>query len=359
MKKLLYIDHAFHNKTKSSQFLQEIFKSKYDVTKFDFDPYKESFTKFETLLGQKFDNVVLFQIMPDIAKLGEYIKWDKIAFFPMYDATPKLNDIIWDKYRECNIINFSKILHENCRKCGLSSFYIQYFPEPKKILNLGDEKSVFLWQRHEKINPKTVEKVIGIENINFLYHHQVPDPKQELILPSKNFEGKIQASIWFDSKEEMDKHMQECAIYFSPRRLEGIGMSFLEAMAIGRCVIAPNHPTMNEYIKNGVNGYLYDLKHPHKITIKNIRLIQENARKYIEDGYKEWEQNKYKILDWIDVDAKSNSDKDLMDFTLNVKDTKKISITLIKKVYTRKYTTFYLFGFIPFLKISKKRRDNK
>ncbi len=359
MKKLLYIDHAFHNKTKSTQFLQEMFKSKYDVTKFDFDPYKESFAKFESLSGQKFDNVVIFQIMPDITKLSKYIKWNKIAFFPMYDDTPKLNNAIWDKYRECNIINFSKTLHENCKKYGLSSYYIQYFPKPKKKLNMGDEKSVFLWQRREKINPKTVEKVIGIENINFLYHHQVPDPEQKLILPSKNFEGKVHVSTWFDSKDEMDKYMQKCAIYFSPRELEGIGMSFQGAMAIGRCVIAPNNPTMNEYIKNGVNGYLYDLKHPHKITIKDIRLIQENARRYIEDGYKEWEQNKYKIIAWIEADVKSNSDQDLMDSKLNVKNNKKVSITLIKKVYTRKSTNFYLFGFIPILKIPKKGKDNR
>ena len=359
MKKLLYIGHAYHNKTKSTQFLQEIFKCKYDITTFDFDPYKETFAKFEDLNGQKFDIVVLFQIMPDILKLKEYLSFDKIAFFPMYDGAPRLDNIIWDKYRECNIINFSKKLHEDCKKYGLSSYYIQYFPKPKEISNMGDEKSVFLWQRIEQINPNTVEKSIGIENINYLYHHQVPDPEHKLKLPSKNFEGKVQVSTWFDNKDEMDKYIQECAIYFAPRKLEGIGMSFLEAMAMGRCVIAPNYPTMNEYIQNGVNGYLYkNLKQPQKIKIKNIRKIQENAHKYIENGYKEWEKNKYKILDWIENDVKLNTNEDLMDSKLNVKNSKKISITLLKKVYTKKYLILYILDFIP-IKIRKKIKEKE
>lgn len=32
---------------------------------------------------------------------------------------------------------------------------------------------------------------------------------------------------------------------------KGIGMFFREAMAIGKCVVANNDATMNEYIKNG------------------------------------------------------------------------------------------------------------
>ena len=31
MKKLLYIGHAYHNKTKSTQFLKEMFAQKYEI----------------------------------------------------------------------------------------------------------------------------------------------------------------------------------------------------------------------------------------------------------------------------------------------------------------------------------------
>ena len=39
MKTLLYIGHAFHNKTKSSQFIQDLLATKYEITKFDFNPF--------------------------------------------------------------------------------------------------------------------------------------------------------------------------------------------------------------------------------------------------------------------------------------------------------------------------------
>lgn len=360
MKKLLYIGHSFHNKTKSSKFIQNILEAKYDFVKFDYDPYVDAFGKFKVLDEQEYDIVVLWQVMPDISKLRKYLKFDKIAFFPMYDGVPRLSDPLWNEYRECNIINFSKTLHEECKKYGLSSYYIQYFPELAEIKNMGDEKSVFLWQRREEINPDIVEKTLGIENINYLYHHQVPDPDEELKIPSKNFEGKVKVSTWFDTKDDMNNYMQECAIYFAPRKLEGIGMSFLEAMALGRCVIAPDFPTMNEYIQNGVNGYLYKSpKHPKKIEIQNVRKIQENARKYIEDGYKKWEQDKFKILDWIESDVKSNSNEKLMNEKLNVKKSKKISITLLKKVYTNNCITFYLFSLIPIFKIKQKAKESE
>jgi glycosyltransferase involved in cell wall biosynthesis len=43
----------------------------------------------------------------------------------------------------------------------------------------------------------------------------------------------------------------------APRRYEGIGMAFLEAMAMEMCVVAENQSTANEYILSGKNVILY------------------------------------------------------------------------------------------------------
>ena len=227
----------------------------------------------------------------------------------------------------------------------------------------ADKNSVFLWQRKEEINPYTIERTIGEQNVKNLCLHQVPDPGHKIIHPSEKWKNKVKISNWFDTKEEMLEYMQQSAIYYAPRSYEGIGMSFLDAMALGRCVIAPDHPTMNEYIENGVNGYLYSLRYPSAIRIDDIRKIQQNAREYIENGYKVWEKNKFKILEWIQVDAKENSDSEIMDEKLNVKSPKIIwtklfgkKLTLLKKVYTRKNKTLYIFGIIP-IKIPKRNRE--
>ena len=309
MKKLLYIGHAYHNKTKSTKFLQDILATKYEVEKFDFDPYNDSFEIFEKLRGKKFDVVVIFQIMPSIKELKKYLTFDKINFFPMYDGAGDLDSELWREYAECNIINFSKTLHEECLKRGFASFYIQYFPKPLEINSLGDGKEVFFWQRINLINPDTIEKVVGIENINRLYLHNAPDPCQSSVEPSQALEGKTEITTWFDTKDDLLNQMQKAALYFAPRHLEGIGMSFLEAMAMGRCVIAPDNPTMNEYIVNGKTGYLYDLNNPQKIELGNIPQIQDNTIKYIENGYQDWEKNKLVILDWVNLKASPNKIK--------------------------------------------------
>lgn len=360
--KLLYIGHAFHNKTKSTRFLVDLFSDQYRVTLFDYDPYTDDYSTFSKLNSRRFDVVVLFQIMPSISLLRKHVAFDKIAFFPMYDGAPRLSDSIWSEYRDVNIINFSSTLHKECKEYGLSSHYIQYFPKPIKVNNWGDKNSVFLWQRKEEINPYTVERTIGDKNVKNLCLHQVPDPKQKIVHPSEKWKNKVKISNWFDTKEEMLEYMQQSAIYYTPRSYEGIGMSFLDAMALGRCVIAPNHPTMNEYIKNGINGHLYDLENPKTIKIENIRKIQKNAVKYIENGYKEWEKNKYKILNWIQSDVKENSDSEIMDEKLSIKPSKVIwtklfskKVTLLKKVYTKKYKILYIFGLIS-IKIPKRNK---
>ena len=308
MKKLLFIGHAFHNKTKSSQFFQDLLASEYDVEKFDFDPYSDSPELFAKLRGRHYDVVVLWQILPHIRVLKKYITWDRIAFCPMYDSFPKFTDTIWFGYRKCNIINFSKALHKKCVEYGFSSFYIQYFPAPAEVMDWGDTESIFLWQRTRYITADTLEQIVDTNAVKHLYFHAVPDPEHQITEPSDKWRGKVTRSTWFDSKDDLVRHIQKSAIYIAPRRYEGIGMSFLDAMATGRCVIAVDEPTMNEYITNGENGYLYSLDNPQEIDIRDVRRIQKNTYEYIKQGHKQWEREKNKVFEWLQTDPLENAD---------------------------------------------------
>ena len=355
MKKLLFIGHYFHNKTKSSQFILDILASKYEITSFYYNPYTDDDNVFSNIKKSDFDVVVLWQIMPSIVTLKKYVTYKCIAFFPMYDSVEKIDSPIWTEYKECNIINFCLAQHKKCKKYGLSSYYIKYFPKPQEITDWGDEKSVFLWQRTNLINPEIVKKTLGgLSNFNTLYLHKVLDPNETSKELSHEWKNKVKISTWFDTKEEMNNYMQACALYYAPRKLEGIGMSFLDAMAFGRCVIAPNNPTMNEYIQNGINGYLYSLKQPKKIKIKNIRKIQKNTIKYISDGYEKFQTDKFKILDWLEAPVEKNINKKLMDDNLSI-DYKKKKITL----YTIKVTKNYkIYSFFNFIKIKIRKKSN-
>ncbi len=328
MKKLLFIGHEFHKKTKSSDFLPKLLAEKYEVETFYINPYKISETDFTHITGKTFDLLILWQVMPSLEGLRKYIRFKQCAFFPMYDNTKTLNSHLWNEYKNCNIINFSKAFHKTCQDGGLSSYYIQYFPKPAEIIDEGDEKSIFFWQRSDKITTRTLQKVIDTKGIETVYLHKSIDPKNKFIPPSKNLERKVVYSSWFDTKEDMQKYIQKSALYFAPRRYEGIGMSFLEAMASGRCVIAPDYPTMNEYIKNGETGFLYNYKKPELLTILNVREIQKNTAEYIKLGYEKWEKEKYKIFDYIESEPVTNTE------------------LLNKHIFIRNENTL-LFGFIP------------
>lgn len=338
MQKLLYIGHSYHNKTKSTAFLKEMLAKYYDIEILNFDPYTDNMkTHFKSLKGKDFDVVVLFQIMPSLDKLKKYIKFKHCAFFPMYDGVPPRDNTIWYEYRDVNIINFSKTLHDELKGIGFSSYYFQYFPKPIKVSNWGDEKSIFFWQRINKININTLEQLIDFKKIKHIHFHHAIDPMHEFVEPSESIAKKATNSTWFDTREDMQEQMQKSAIYIAPREYEGIGMSFLEAIAMGRCVIAPNYPTMNEYITNGENGILYDLNNLEKLDLSDIKKIQKRTQKYIIDGYKQWEQCKWKIIDILTTKPVINS------------------TTLRKKYLTHKKPElnhiYKLFGILPILQV--------
>lgn len=334
MKHLLFIGHTYHQKTKSADFVLEMLEEKYDVQKFYINPDKDNINKFSIFNGAKFDIIVLWQIMPNIDELKSYISAEHWVFFPMYDGVPSRLDTIWYEYRDTQIINFSKTLHDELKKLGFSSQHIQYFPEPIKTKNMGKGDSVFFWQRINQINSDLVCKLLSKTKISHLHFHKAIDPNNTIQLPDMNC--KITTSEWFETREEMQEKMLESAIYIAPRLYEGIGMSFLEAMAMGRCVIAPNYPTMNEYIEDGITGYLYDWENIKPIEIKDIKSIQRNTLAYIQKGYKKWEKEKHKILEWLESDLENNVNK-------------------LKKYYYERaeIITYKLFNFLPIIKVKK------
>jgi glycosyltransferase involved in cell wall biosynthesis len=83
-------------------------------------------------------------------------------------------------------------------------------------------------------------------------------------------------------------------VFVAPRRFEGIGLSFLEAMARGQVVIAENNATMNEYIVHDVNGLLYEPDRPglwrSALTPERARAIGERARLSCLAGRPQWQR---------------------------------------------------------------------
>ena len=108
MKKLLFVGHEFHKKTKSCDFLFEILAKAYEVEKCFLDPYAESGdAPLKEFAGRKFDVVLCWQMMPDVRVLAENISYKRGVFFPMYDGCPGLGRIErWYPFRYFFFKNF-------------------------------------------------------------------------------------------------------------------------------------------------------------------------------------------------------------------------------------------------------------
>lgn len=297
MKRLLYLNHCYHIKTKSNRFLSDIFEKEYDVTYISYNPENNSYGGDEVNKDTFFDVIVLFQVVPSRSYLNSRFSYGQIVLFPMYDSFANRELDCFIEFKDCKIINFSSTLYDKLKKLGYKTYYIQYFPKPFQM-DFGDEKSVFFWQRIGKINIKLISKILDNSCINHIHLHKAIDPNQ--IIDEEHVDKyRITTSEWLENADELKEIIAESAYYIAPRLYEGIGMGFLEAMAMGRCVIAPNYPTMNEYIINGFNGILYDVRKPQSIGQVDVRKIQLSSKTFIENGYKKWCEEQDNILKWV------------------------------------------------------------
>lgn len=301
-KKIVYIGHSYHVKTQSTAFLINYLKKFYDVEVIEDESWKGEGASYPDLssIDESYLGVIFFQNLPADRNILKTINNQNLIFFPMYDATSTWGYADWRVLREFKIMNFSSTLHKKLTRWGFESNYVQYFPEPQNFIK-GKKNEAFFWQRLTFININTISNLFGKEKIK-LHIHKAIDPAQQFIQPTKEQEKQYQItySEWFDKREEMWDMIKDKAIYIAPREYEGIGMSFLEAMALGKAVVAVDNPTMNEYIKDGKNGYLYNLSKPKEIDFSKIEDVQKQTHAYMAEGYKKWEIDKKRIIDFIE-----------------------------------------------------------
>lgn len=297
-KKLVYIGHSYHNKTKSTVFLIDYLKEFFDVEVISDESWNGGPAPDLSFIDENYIGVIFFQLLPSKETIGN-IKNDNIIYFPMYDQSGRAGLDYWYDCRSLKIINFSNTLHKKLKKWGFESMYVQYFPDLQEFIP-GKGGEVFFWQRLTKLAVTTIIELLRKEKIK-IHIHKAIDPDQKFIAPNKEDENKFQItySDWFENREEMWNVIKKKGIYIAPREYEGIGMSFLEAMAMGKAVIAVNNPTMNEYIQHGKTGYLFDLDNPKEIDLSNIKEVQKNTHQYMQEGYENWSRDRKKIIDFI------------------------------------------------------------
>lgn len=308
--KIAYIDHSYRRKTKSTDFFLNLLQEKHQVDLY-FDKQwmgqkRLHLSKFEQL---GYECLILFQIKYPANEINR-LNLKNIIYVPMYDSTGIPDYQYWTSIKKCKILSFSKIIYLQAQLYGLDSLYVQYFSplnaiKRKKIKN---KLSIYFWYRVNDIDFKIVKKLINPKYIQRLIINKSNDPYQNQINLSKKDQDKykIEFCQWVSNKSKLNEILKDCDLFIAPRKLEGIGLSFIDAMSHGIVVIGNNEPTMNEYIDSEVNGYLFEIQNPKNILFHNYLKIQNTMIDFVNKGHQKWIKSTHNIHRFIKKNTRIN-----------------------------------------------------
>jgi glycosyltransferase involved in cell wall biosynthesis len=301
--KIAFIGHSYHRTTRSTVFFIDELRRRGEVEllwdeswlgKPGLDPAR--------LRDGGFDAVVVFQverIAPALARAGM-----NVTFIPMYDGCHFRPDGYWTSLGELKVLSFSSTLHERLQKLRVRSRFVQFFPDPAGLPApaAGGEPKGYFWQRTDDITWATIRPLLGDAPFHGFTLHRAVDPGAgPFVAPSAEDVRRfgIRTTEWFPDRAAATADLASHNVYFAPRLREGIGQSFLEAMAMGFLVVAPDHPTMNEYLVSGVNGLLYDPARPRPLDFTRRLEMGARARRTVELGYAKWRRCVEAVMDYV------------------------------------------------------------
>jgi len=297
-----FLANSFHlSKTKSANFFIDLLQESFGNVAVI--PNKDAWLEIPK---KTWDLIVVWQHRYPPKEL-EAFGAKNIVLVPMYDDTP-LDREFWEQYRAFKVFCFSSTIEKRLIAYGLSAWGSQYFPDSTlwPQVDWSHGLRAFFWPRTRKIDWKVVQRLIGDTAFEHIHIHWTPDVHGDVPSPiseAAKRSGSIEVSSWFRDAQDYRTALARSNVFFASRVAEGIGMSFLEAMAMGLCVVAPNAPTMNEYIQNGVNGLLYDPENPKPLDFSRAHELGKAARLSVQKGRDAWTASKKEIVSFLSEPA--------------------------------------------------------
>ena len=297
------LDHPYHRTTGSSSFLHDLLRRLGTVDRYfprtgagDLPPESPPFDP------GAYDIVVIYQVHEAFRLVPE--EHPNVVFVPMYDSHVLDGCFYWSRaFERGKVLCFSAALYEQVAQRTARAAWFQYFPDPEAFPAVEDYRSPrgFFWMRRASFGPGLIARVAAGVEFEEFHVHLAPDPGEGL--PAAEALGvrtrKLRTSEWFAGRDEYIECVRRANVYFAPRLVEGIGLGFLEAMAMGLCVVAPDTPTHNEYISPGVNGALYDPRRPEAVDLSRFSDLGRRARESVVRGRRRWEASLDDLFEFI------------------------------------------------------------
>lgn len=187
----------------------------------------------------------------------------RLVWIPMWDSAHGLEEAWWKALPNLlRIVAFSRKIVDKAKGARASVYYTQYFPDDThtKVASWDRGRVLFYWNRTGLVSRQFLVRLCKALHISKLIFRGMVDPGCEAgaaySAPDSwnGVEVQHMPDTWDATAYE--HAMEEANIVIAPRVVEGVGLTFLEAMARGCAVIAYDGATMNEYIRHGQNGIL-------------------------------------------------------------------------------------------------------
>ena len=298
--KILIVDHSCHKRTNSVAFFQKLLMEHFEVETHYYDECYKCNIPADKI--EWADVIVFWEFLP--SRFVQGIVGKKCVFVPMYDNEWGSK---WQWRRLAmagmNVLSFCRRVANHAKRCGVRNLLeVKFSFNPAEYTGMeGDARKVILWERGS-IGFSVVKKLFRPEDVDAVTVIRRDEERIPYYAISAEDEKLYKVEVksgGFIPKNEYMKLMSEAGVFIAPRLKEGIGMAFLEQMAMGKCVIAHNDATMNEYIVSGKNGILVDMLNPCRVTKDEIENVRSNIIPTVSSMYEKWQEDKCAIIDFF------------------------------------------------------------
>jgi Glycosyl transferases group 1 len=295
--RLIFIDHSFHQTTHSSDFLRTVLSETFEIHSVWDESWKGGPSISADEINQ-YDYAFYLQVMSPLSELKKIRI--PITWAPMYDGE-KFEYARWkllSKF-DIKILSFSKKISLWSARFGMPVLDVQYYYLPPQRAIGASGNNVLFWYRGG-ISFEQVLKLFDPATIDSFVLLERPDGKNPplSIAPETVSAYKINhIQADFLPREQYLELLKRCSIFVTPRKKEGIG-AFTEALAMGKCVIAYDDATHNEYITHGVDGLLFN-ESTGVLDLSHVSELGEAAYQRAARADERWRNDKDHISTFI------------------------------------------------------------
>lgn len=239
----------------------------------------------------------------------------KVVWIPMWDNVHGFSQDDWDALpKHWRVVCLADAIYHRVKRAGLPALRLTYYKDPGLFEPVQwHRRVIFYWNRIGLVGPDFLRQLCSNLTAQKLIFRPDIDPGIDKSIYYELPDRLGHAAVEVIHETTRNKHLElikESNLYIAPRLAEGIGMTFLEAMARGCAVLAYDAPTMNEYIHHKHNGYLFNTQ-PSRQPVKRSwrlakKLVGQPSQLFVLSPDQAWRE--VVDLNWAEIGRRARQD---------------------------------------------------